>query len=208
MDNFLFIMHVSQHRQKTNQQFPNQCLFKVLTFLALIANQLRKVCSFYNFHNNIKIVFFNKRLIKFDYIRVFEFFIYLHFSELLMNLLTRHLRNLNSFQSILIITFFGKVNTSESTLANLFNKAITANYLKLKIFIFDHFGQLFILVFNIKNLTVIKFFKGLQTRFVIFVIFSKMPNINKLTQKLSREYFFIDFPVFLQRTIISQQPKE
>ena len=64
MNDFFFVMHVPQNRQKADQESPDYKLLKKLVFLALVSDELRKIGTFDDLHNNVKIVLFDKGLVE------------------------------------------------------------------------------------------------------------------------------------------------
>jgi hypothetical protein len=146
VDDLLLIVHVPQHWQQTYKQFPNQRLLKILSFLTLIPDQLRQIRPFHHLHDNIKIPVLNKGLIELDDIGVLELLVNLDLAELLVDLLTGHLGDLEAFQSVLVVTFFCKVDTPEGSLADFLDEAVAADYLQFEVFVADDFGKFLVFI--------------------------------------------------------------
>jgi hypothetical protein len=110
----------------------------------------------------------------------------------------RHLRDLYSFEGVLVVALFCKIDASESPLSDFLNKTITSNNLKFEVFVSQHFGQFLVLVFNVQHLTVVEIIKSFKALFVVFIRFDEMANIYEPTEKLRRKYFLIYFSIFLK----------
>lgn len=108
-----------------------------------------------------------------------KFFINFDLSELFVDLVAGHLRDLDSFEGIFVVALLSKVNATKSALAQFFDQAVAADNLKLEILVSDHFSQFFILVLNVQHLTVVHLFEGLETGFVAFIGLDKVSNINE-----------------------------
>jgi len=179
VNDLLLIVHVPQNRQQTNEQLPNYSLFEIFALFALVSDKLREIRSLDYLHDDVKIILLDKGFVKLDNVRMLEFFINFDLSELFVDLVAGHLRDLNSFESIFVVSFLGQVNATKSASAQFFDQAVTADDLKLKILVSDHFGQLFILILNVENLTIVHLLEGLETGLVAFIGLDKVPNINE-----------------------------
>jgi hypothetical protein len=85
----------------------------------LVSDQLRQVGALNNFHDNIKIPVLNEGLVELNNVGVLELLVDLDLPELFVDLLAGHLWNLESFESILVVTFLGQVDATECPLTDL-----------------------------------------------------------------------------------------
>lgn len=133
-------MHIPQHRQQTNQQFPYQRLLEILSLLWLIPNQLGQIGPFHHLHDNIQVPLLNKGLIELDDVGMFELLVDLDLAELLVDLLAGHLGDLEAFEGVLVVALFGQIDTAKGTLADFLDQAVAADYLEFEVFVADDFG--------------------------------------------------------------------
>lgn len=95
----------------------------------MIPDEFRQVGALDDFHDDVKVTLFDEGLVELDDVGVFELFVDLDLSELLVDLLTGHLGDLQALQGVLVVALFGQVHAAKCPLADFFDEAVTAHHL-------------------------------------------------------------------------------